>query len=180
MSVAAVAPIGHLPDPRITATLKDGRTVLIRRVVAADTPALIDAIEHADPSDLRSRFMGMPPPMSALVHRVADADGVHDFALGAFDADGHLVGVAQFDRTDDRPSAELGIEVASDWKRCGLGRRLFCELADIACSLGIRQFTATYYADNIAVRRLLHSTGRVIGSGVNQGEGYAVLDLICH
>jgi RimJ/RimL family protein N-acetyltransferase len=180
MTVAAVSPVADLPDPKITATLKDGRSVVIRRIVAADTPALIEAIEHADAADLRRRFMGMPPPMAVLVHRVAEADGVHDYALGAFDGAGHLIGVAQFDRTDEMPSAELGIEVATGWQRCGLGRRMLGEIADIACAIGIQRFTATYYADNIAVRRLLHSSGRLIASGVNQGEGYAVLEVVCH
>jgi hypothetical protein len=30
-----------------------------------------------------------------------------------------LIGVAQFDRWDDQPEAELAIEVARDWQRAG-------------------------------------------------------------
>ena len=58
-----------------------------------------------------------------------------------------------------------------------LGSRLLERLAVIAGELGITRFTATYYADNLPVRRLLHDSGHVIASGFDQGEGYAVLDL---
>lgn len=177
MSVAVLTTYEGIPEPRITTTLKDGRRVVIRRLHPDDAPALVRAIENANPIDMRRRFMGTPPPTSFLVRRLAVADGIHDYALGAFDADDRLVAVAQFDRIDDEPSADLGIEVARDWQRCGLGRRMLVELADVARRLGICRFTATYYADNIPVRRLLHSSDLLIASGVNQGEGYAVLDL---
>lgn len=164
-------------DTPVRTRLADGACVVIRRLEESDGPALTAALETADPMDLRRRFMGMPPPASVLLNRLRTADGVHDYALGAFTDTGRLVGVAQFDRADDAPTAEFAIEVATDWQRRGLGSRLLERLAVIACELGITRFTATYYADNLPVRRLLHDSGHVIASGFDQGEGYAVLDL---
>ena len=167
------------PDPGCgrETVLADGRAVVLRELTADDASTLLTAIEHADPGDLRLRFMGAPPPADLLISRLRTADGVHDYALGAFDPTGRLVGVAQFDRLDDNPSAEFAIEVASDWRRVGLGTCLLTRLADVARGLGITRFTATYYADNLAVRRLLRTSHRVVASGVEQGEGYSVLDL---
>jgi RimJ/RimL family protein N-acetyltransferase len=157
--------------------LTDGRRADIRVLGPSDAPALEAAVAHADPLDLRRRFMGSPPPASTLVRFLRKADNVHDLALGAFDMDGRLIGVAQFDRTDDAPSAEFAIEVAADWQRVGLGRRMLEELAEHARTLGITRLTATFYADNLAVRRLLHGSGLVVASGVDQGDGFAVLEL---
>jgi RimJ/RimL family protein N-acetyltransferase len=158
-------------------TLDDGREVLIRPLTAADEPALRAALRHADPMDLRRRFLGPPPPASTIVALLQRMDGVHDLALGAFDDRDRLVGVAQFDRTDDAPSAEIAIELATAWQHHGLGRRMLDAVADEARAIGITRLTATYYADNLPVRRLLHHTGRVTESGISAGQGYAVLDI---
>jgi hypothetical protein len=50
-------------------------------------------------------------------------------------------------------------------------------LAAEARHLGITRPTASYYPDNLPVRRLIHHTNRVIESGIEQGQGYAVLDI---
>jgi acetyltransferase len=176
MNVAVLAPAA--PASAVRVTLSDGRAVGLRPLDATDAEALSAAIARADPMDLRRRFMGVPPPTSVILRRLRAADGVHDFALGAFDeTTGRLVGVAQFDRADDRPSAEFAIEVAADWQRVGLGTEMLKRLMDIAVALGITKLTAIYYADNMAVRRLLRRSGRVSASGFEQGEGYAVLDI---
>src|SRR3954453_15503046 len=117
--------------------LADGRRVTIRMLDARDADALVAAVRRADPMDLRRRFMGVPPPPSYLVKQLKRADGVHDLVLGAFDETGRLVAVAQFDRPDDRPTAEVAIEVAKDWQHDGLGIELLNRLAALARKRGI-------------------------------------------
>jgi len=157
--------------------LVDGRSVTIRPLDGRDADALVAALGRADPTDLRRRFMGVPPPPSYLVKQLERADGVHDLLLGAFDDTGRLVGVAQFDRVDDGPAAEVAIEVAKDWQHHGLGILLLSRLADEARALGIREFTATYFADNVAIRHLLRDIGHVVTSGYDSGEGFMRLSL---
>ena len=164
-------------DIPVRTRLRDDSEVTLRRLEASDGPALEAALERADPMDLRRRFMGMAPPVSVILGRLRRADGVHDYALGAFTDAGRLVAVAQFDRADDAPTAEFAIEVARDFQRRGLGRQMLERLATVARALGVTRFTATYYADNIPVRRLLNDSGHVVAAGFDQGEGYAVLDL---
>lgn len=157
--------------------LPDRGPVTIRPLRADDTAALIDAVEHEDPWDLRRRFMGAPPPATTLAHQLARADGFHDFVLGAFTDEGQLVGVAQFDRRDEGPSAEVAIEIAHDWQRNGLGTVLLTRLVELARARGVHEFTATYYGDNLPIRRLLHKIGYVVQSGIDQGTGYARINL---
>jgi acetyltransferase len=157
--------------------LADGRSAIIRPLGPEDAAALVDAVEHEDPWDLRRRFMGTPPPASWLGQLLDRADGVHDVVVGAFADGGRLVGVAQFDRADDGPSAEVAIEVAHDWQHDGLGTALLTYLAELAQDRGVRRFTATYYADNVAIRRLLREVGQVVTSGYDHGEGHACIDL---
>jgi RimJ/RimL family protein N-acetyltransferase len=159
------------------AVLADGRHAAIRPLGPADAPALIDAIEHEDPWDLRRRFMGAPPPSSRLARQLVRADGIHDLVIGAMTDDGRLVGVAQFDRLDDGADAEVAIEVAHDWQNAGLGTALLSHLALLAQERGVRRFTATYFADNVAIRRLLREVGQVTSSGYDHGEGHACIDL---
>jgi RimJ/RimL family protein N-acetyltransferase len=156
--------------------LADGRSVLIRPLDARDADALVAALQRADPMDLRRRFMGVPPPATFLVRQLKSADGIHDFVLGAFDG-ARLVGVAQFDRTDEGPSAEVAIEVAKDWQHDGLGTALLNRLSELARDRGVHEFTATYYADNLPIRQLLRDIGHVVTSGYESGEGHMRLSL---
>ena len=155
----------------------DGRSVTMRPLDGRDADALVAALHRADPMDLRRRFMGMPPPTSYLVKQLKQADGVHDLVLGAFDDNGRLVGVSQFDRLDEGPVAEVAIEVAKDWQHDGLGTALLTQLAELARERGIHEFTATYYADNLPIRRLLRDIGYVVTSGYESGEGHMRLSL---
>lgn len=157
--------------------LNDGRSVTMRVLDGHDADALVAALRRADPMDLRRRFMGVPPPASFLVKQLKRADGVHDLVLGAFDENGRLVGVAQFDRADDGPVAEVAIEVAKDWQHDGLGTAMLTRLAGLARDRGIHEFTATYYADNLPIRRLLRDIGHVVTSGYESGEGHMRLSL---
>ena len=154
-----------------------GRQVRIRRLRPADEGALRAALSHADPIDLRKRFLGPPPPASTIVQQLERVDDFHDLALGAFDEADHLIAVAQFDRLDDEPTAELAIEVGTGWQRQGLGRIMLDALVADARALRITRLTASYYADNVPVRRLLHHSGLVVESGFDSGQGYAVLDI---
>ena len=157
--------------------LKDGRAVTIRQLDGHDAKALVAALRRADQVDLRRRFLGVPPPTSFLVDQLRAADGVHDLVLGAFDNAGRLVGVAQFDRSDDKPTAEVAIEVAKEWQHDGLGIALLTRLVELARDRGIHEFTATYFADNIPILRLLHDVGHVVTNSYECGEGHMRLSL---
>lgn len=168
-----------MPDrsERDTASLRDGRTVVLRELAPSDAPALVSAVAHADPWDLRRRFLGSAPSPHTLSQAVRRADGEHDLLLGAFAPGGQLVGVAQFDRPDDRPVAEVAIEVDHAWQHLGLGTLMLEKCACLARERGVHEFTAVFYADNLAIRRLLRQMGHVIGSETEHGISTLLVDL---
>lgn len=159
-------------------TLADGRGVVVRELQPDDAPALVGALETSTPDDLYRRYLGCAPPASFLVKRLQTADRVHHAYVGAFAPDGTLVGSAQFDRSDDAPTAEIAVQVAPEWQHDGLGTALMQRLAELARQQGVCTFTATYLANNIPIRRLLRDTGRLVSSDCADGEGHAVLDLL--
>jgi len=168
------------PRPPVSAvrlSLADGRVVTVRELLPGDADALVAALEAADPVDLRRRFMGGPPPVSMLVERLEQADGVHNLGLGAFAGDGSLVGVAQFDRVGDEPTAEIAVEVQTGWQNQGLGTALLARLADVAVDRGIHHFSATFLAENLPLRRLLKDVGPLVTTTFEGGEGHIDLDL---
>lgn len=173
-----MTPVTQRPHVRETSViLADGRCVRIRELLPSDAPALVAAVEAADPEDLRRRFMGCPPPVSYLVRRLKAADGVTHAAIGAFSYGGRLVGVAQFDRSDDDPTAEIAVAVDRNWQTVGLGTALVTRLAQIARARGVHHFTATFFADNLPLRRLLHDVEPLVKTTYSAGEGFADLDL---
>jgi protein lysine acetyltransferase len=67
-----------------------------------------------------------------------------------------LAGVARCVRVEPGGEvAEFAIVVGDDLQGEGLGSVLAAALADAACRVGIRRFSATTLADNEAVQRLL-------------------------
>jgi acetyltransferase len=158
-------------------TLYDGTCVTIRPIRREDDTAVREALRTADPNDLHQRFMGCAPTVVLVLSYFHHADGIRDLATGAFTAEGRLVGVAQFDRPEGGPTAEFAIEVAHDFQRRGLGARLLADLEDRARMVGVRELTATYYADNFAIRRLLGQSGQIQSSSYECGEGSARLNL---
>lgn len=165
------------PVEETSVCLADGRCVGIRELLPSDAPALVAALEAADPDDLRRRFMGCPPPAAYLVRRLELADGVTHLGLGAFSEGGQLVGVAQFDRSGDEPSAEIAVAVDHNWQTVGLGTALITRLAQVARSRGVHHFTATFFADNLPLRRLLREVEPLVTTTYAAGEGFADLDL---
>lgn len=166
------APISR--DPLI---LDDGRAVHLRLLGAGDAAALASAVQAEDSVDLYRRFLGTPPPIRTLVARLCAADDVHDLAIGAYDDGGDLVGVAQFDRRDDRPEAEVALEVAHPWQRVGLGRILLDRLAAEARGRGIQVVTATFFADNTGIRKLLSRMGTVVSASTSWGIASMRIDI---
>jgi RimJ/RimL family protein N-acetyltransferase len=137
--------------------LSDGSRVRIRPIAPDDGPRLAAGMRALSPESARRRFLAPKPSLSAHELRyLTDVDGVDHLALVAVTADDRIVGVARCVRSvpgDD--TAELAIVVGDAQQGQRLGAALLRALADAACRVGIRRFTATTLADNRAVEGLL-------------------------
>ena len=151
------------PAPEGTpAVLRDGSTVLIRQVRGTDAPLLADGFARLSARSRRMRFLTSKTTLSAAELRYFTEVDHHDHeALGALSpADGRGVGIARFIRDPGDPrAAEIAVTIADDWQGRGLGAELLARLSDRARQAGIRRFTATVSADNVAMTGLLWKMG---------------------
>ena len=144
--------------------LTDGTSVWIRPIRPDDRARLSAAVGRLSAESRRRRFLAAKPGLSAAELRyLTDVDGVGHVALVALSGpgpDAPIVGVARCVRlTPDSVEAEFAIVVGDALQGLGLGRLLVDELALAACRVGIRRFSATTLADNIALIRLLDGLG---------------------
>jgi RimJ/RimL family protein N-acetyltransferase len=155
--------------------LSDGTRLRIRPIVPADGPRLAAAMRTLSPESARRRFLAPKPSLSEHELRyLTSVDGVDHIALVAVTDDERIAGVARCVRAapgDDE--AEFAIVIGDALQRQGLGTALTAALADAACRVGIRRFTATTLAENTAVDRLLAGvatelTQRSVGGGVRE------------
>jgi RimJ/RimL family protein N-acetyltransferase len=142
-------------------TLRDGTRVRIRPVEPGDKSRLQQALGRLSPESVRRRFLAAKPTLSAAELRyLTEVDGSHHLALLAVleDDPEQVVGVARCVRLErDGDTAEFAIVVGDPLQREGLGTALAAALAEAACRVGIRRFSATTLADNDAAQRLLAS-----------------------
>jgi len=147
--------------------------IAVRRVDAADAPALATFYAALPDADRRRRFLGTSRgPGLHSCELLCSNDHVHNEGfvaiLGTTDErDGRVVGHLCLTPDDegnawlapdaDGQALEIGIAIAADWQRRGIGRRLFAAALDWAAEHGIGSLCATCFADNAAVLRLLSS-----------------------
>jgi RimJ/RimL family protein N-acetyltransferase len=140
-------------------SLRHGTLVRIRPVEPGDKPRLQRGLRRLSPETVRRRFLAAKPVFSDRELRyLTEVDGVDHLALVAVLAADpeQVVGVARCVRTaPDSDTAEFAIVVGDALQGEGLGTVLAGALADAACEVGIRRFSATTLADNEAVERLL-------------------------
>ncbi|MFZ1178615.1 MAG: GNAT family N-acetyltransferase [Mycobacterium sp.] len=131
-----------------TARLLDGRLVLLRRLSADDSDAVLTLHQHLSDHDRYFRFFTLQPAqLHELVGKLTErADGL--YALGAFDAD-RLIGVAHYVVAGEDPKvAEIAIVVAHEDHALGVGTALLKHLAPIARARGIGRFIADVLGEN--------------------------------
>ena len=86
-------------------------------------------------------------------------------SIGAFDAAGRLVGLAEYARSSER-EAEFAIVVADEWQGQGLGAQLVGALLEHAKRSGIARLAGVTHTRNRAMRIL----ARRLGFGVQPDE----------
>jgi putative acetyltransferase len=146
--------------------------ILIRRVRASDAEGMARLM--GDPETLGNLLQLPYPSVEAWRTRLTERDqpGRTDLLLVA-EADGALVGNAGLDPVSSalrrRHAMNLGILVARDWQRRGVGTRLMAALLDAADRwLGCLRIELTVYTDNAAAIALYRKFGFEI-EGAHRG-----------
>jgi RimJ/RimL family protein N-acetyltransferase len=144
------------------------------RLEAGDGERLRRFFYRLSPESVYKRFLSpiARPEQLERLH-LLDVDGVCRLALVAI-VDGEIVGVARFARlAADDPAADLGIAIADDWQRQGVGTRLLAALAEAARAVGIDRFAFVALPENRAavqlMRRLAPDLHLEFSGGVIEG-----------
>ncbi len=144
--------------------LDDGTELLIRRIRPDDKPLLAAALGRLSDESVRRRFLVARQRFTgAELRYLTEVDFTDHFAVVAVPRDRPdvILGVGRWIRHRDDPlQAEAAIVVADHLHGQGLGRALGAVLADSARQRGVRRFTATMLADNVAAQRVFASVSQ--------------------
>jgi L-amino acid N-acyltransferase YncA len=145
----------RLVDDAFTSTLRDGATVLLRRLEPADIDAIVALHDTLSERELYLRFFTMHPAyLKALADKLIDVSS-QNYALGAFES-GKLIGVANYVMCGKPATAEIAVVVAHQDHLRGVGTALLRRLAQMARDNGIQHFVADVLASNHLMFKLLH------------------------
>lgn len=149
-----------------TVELRDGRTVLVRPIRAADAPLLVDLHNRLSTESQYMRFFGAKPHLTPEeAEYLAGVDFDRRFAIVACveEDDTHrIVAVGRFDLTDPA-TAEAAVVVRDDYQRQGLGTAILERMVEVARGRGVRVFAGEILAENDRMLRLLKNNGLELG-----------------
>ena len=139
--------------------LRDGSTVHVRPVRAADRDDLLEFLRSLSPESRRLRFFSPGANLSAAADWASEVDYQDRYGLLATGGRHHrIVGHAVYARTDgDR--AEVAFEIADEYQGRGLGTILLAHLAEVAQEQGVDVFEATVLPDNYRMAEVFRESG---------------------
>jgi GNAT superfamily N-acetyltransferase len=145
-------------DDVFTSTLRDGATVLLRRLEPTDIAAVSALHDTLSERERYLRFFTMHPMyLKALADQLTDGKNNH-YALGAFES-GTLIGVANYVMCGKPATADVAVVVAHEDHLRGVGTALLRRLAQIARHNGIQHLVADVLTTNHLMFKLLHDAG---------------------
>ncbi|WP_433632641.1 GNAT family N-acetyltransferase [Nocardia sp. CA-120079] len=146
--------------------LRDGRSVLVRRLDASDLDLIVDFSHRLSRRTVSMRMLGPVVTLDrAGLARFMDLEARDQVALVAI-YENRAVGVGDFARIagrDDR--AEVTFTIADEFQSNGLGGLLLEHIAAAARDSGITVLEADILAENIAMIRTLESSGYLVEFG---------------
>jgi acetyltransferase len=131
--------------------------ILIRPIGLADAPAFRAFVERLSPESRYERFQYAVREVSPqLLRLLVEADPRSHVALAAF-AGSEVVGEARYVREGD--GAEFAIAVADEYRRRGVGRRLFRTLLEYARRDDLKRLDGEVLAWNRAMLGFVEQQG---------------------
>lgn len=161
-------------------TLRDGREVIVRPVLAFDAAAEQDFVRALSPTSRMKRFhfglRELPPTLARAMTEV-DHEAHVAIVAEALDDDDEpaIVADARYVRSDDdAEQAEFAIAVADAWQGLGLGRALMQRLARHAARHGIKRLVGDVLPNN----RSMLGIGKTLGGTIDASpNGPGVVQL---
>lgn len=146
--------------------LRDGRSVLVRRLTPDDLDLIVDFSQRLSRRTISMRMLGPVVTLDrAGLARFMNFDSATQTALVALH-DNRAVGVADFVRVEGHPDrAEVTFTIVDEFQSLGLGGLLLEHIAVAARDCGIAVLEADVLAENLAMVRTLEHSGYVVEFG---------------
>jgi GNAT superfamily N-acetyltransferase len=129
----------------------------VRRGSRADVRDLVRMHAVCSPTTLRRRFLAPMPVMSTgLAAALLEPEG--GFSVVA-ERRGAIAAIITVSPTDDTGVAEVGLLVADEWQRHGLGTSLLNAVVREAGREGFEQLHMVVHPDNTGVLPMISATG---------------------
>src|SRR4051794_24475385 len=145
------------------AILRDGASVAIRSLTAADRDHAISVFHRMSPTSVRHRFFTtkreLSPSDLAFLDRLADGPDVALAAIVRTPSGERALGIGRYVVLADRRSAEVAFEVGDADQGRGIGTLLLEHLAINARRRGIATFIAEVEGDNRQMMELFTTSG---------------------
>jgi acyl-CoA synthetase (NDP forming)/GNAT superfamily N-acetyltransferase len=164
-------------DFRLDVLLADGGSAHLRECRGDDQPRLEALYRRVSDRSRYFRFFSRLSPTAAARRGQVTVGSANRLMLVA-EIGTDIVGVAEYDLTNDDDIAEVALVVQDDQQGRGLGTVLLEQLASVAIGHGIRRFTASFLPGNLAVREMFTDAGfTVLWHATDGGVCDAVFDL---
>jgi ribosomal protein S18 acetylase RimI-like enzyme len=145
------------------AILRDGASITIRSLTAADRDHVIAVFRKMGQVSVRHRFFSSKRELSAadlaFLDKLADGPDLALVAMVHDKAGEHALGIGRYVVLDDPRSAEVAFEVGDADQGRGIGTLLLEHLAAAARLNGIATFVAEVEADNRAMLEMFSTSG---------------------
>ncbi|HEX3480911.1 MAG TPA: GNAT family N-acetyltransferase, partial [Kofleriaceae bacterium] len=153
------------------AILRDGASVTIRALTAADRDHVISVFHRMSPTSVRHRFFTTKRELSAadlaFLDQLADGPDVALAAIVHTPAGERALGIGRYVVLADGRSAEVAFEVGDADQGRGIGTLLLEHLAVNARRRGIATFIAEVEADNRQMLELFTTSGFAVSGGLD-------------
>ncbi|MGW5861542.1 bifunctional acetate--CoA ligase family protein/GNAT family N-acetyltransferase [Streptomyces sp. NPDC055239] len=143
----------------VHALLADGTTTCIRAVRPEDHAQLQGLYEEMSPENLRLRFFAASRRSAAQAADRACAAPHAGYRVLLAETKGQVIGLAEYERTDEPDTAEISLAVAEGLHHRGIGTLLLEHLVSAARADGINAFTADALAENHEVLKVFADLG---------------------
>jgi len=150
--------------------LRDGSTVRIRVMQAADEPGLLALLQSLSEESRWLRFYSSASGSALAAEARREATLEQTFGLLAFSgAEERVVGHAFYVVVDEH-RAEVAFTIANDFQGRGLGTMLLGQLAEVAAANGIQMFEAEVVAANHKMLHVFRASGFPIEVNATAGQ----------
>ncbi|MEU8712477.1 GNAT family N-acetyltransferase [Streptomyces sp. NPDC048663] len=148
-----------LERSRTYALLADGTTVCIRPVAPGDHDRLKGLYDEMSSENLRLRFFSPSRRSAAMAADRACGPARPGYRALLAEAQGRVLGLAEYETGKEKDSAEISIAVADGLHHRGVGTLLIEHLVSAARAEGVTVFTADALSENREVLRLFADLG---------------------